>query len=107
MERLLLFRHVPTFPLVATLLFFRTPLKSPVPIDNQDDRTRFSKGTPVMIIRCLLFLLKHHLAICEGGIALVYLSLAILSRSHRPHAVAYAAAAILAIILAACAAVAG
>jgi hypothetical protein len=60
-----------------------------------------------MIIRCLMFLLKHHLAICEGGIALVYLALAILSWRHRSHAVAYATAAVLAIILAACAAFAG
>jgi len=55
-----------------------------------------------MIIICLTLLLKHHLAICEGGIALVHLALACLSWRHWPHLAAYAAASLLAIILVAC-----
>lgn len=57
-----------------------------------------------MIILLLIWFLNHHLPLCETGFALVYASLAILSRRDRAHAVAYGVAAGLAVVLAACAA---
>lgn len=59
-----------------------------------------------MIIPLLRWFLNHHLPICEAGIAMVYLALAILSWRHRAHSIAYAAASVVAIILATCAALA-
>jgi hypothetical protein len=59
-----------------------------------------------MIIALLVWLLHHHLPLCEAGFALVYGALSILSWRHRPHAVAYGTAAILAVALATCAALA-
>ena len=55
-----------------------------------------------MISFLLALLLNHPVPVCEGGLALVYLSLAILSRRNWTHAAAYAAGPILAMTLAAC-----
>ncbi len=54
-----------------------------------------------MIVFSRALLLKHPVPVCYGGLALVYLSLAILSRHNWTHAVAYGAGAALAITLAA------
>jgi len=59
-----------------------------------------------VIFLVLVWFLNHHLPLCEAGFALVYGSLAIVSWRHRCHAIAYATAAILAITLAACEALA-
>lgn len=52
----------------------------------------------------LIWLLNHHLPVCEAGFALVYASLAFLSRREPAHFAAYVAAALLAATLAVCAA---
>ena len=56
-----------------------------------------------MIIFLFALLLKYPVPVCEGGLALVYLSLAILSRHNWTHAIAYGIGAALAMTLAACA----
>jgi hypothetical protein len=58
-----------------------------------------------MIILFIALLPNHHMAICYGGFALVYASLAILQRRHPSHAIAYGGAAILASTVAVCEAV--
>jgi hypothetical protein len=56
-----------------------------------------------MMLLLLLWLLNHHLPLCELGFGLVYGTLAALFwRSSRAHALAYAGAMLLALMLAAC-----
>lgn len=59
-----------------------------------------------MTISLLTLLLNHPVAACYAGFALIDLSLAIRLRHDRWHAASYAAAALLAITLATCAALA-
>ena len=53
-----------------------------------------------MLIVIITLFLNYHLTICEGGLALVYLSLALLSLHDGRHAAAYAVATLLATLLA-------
>ena len=66
---------------------------------------RYERDVPVILF-LLIWFLNHHLPVIEAGFALVYGSLAIFSWRNRRHAIAYAAAAVLAITLATCAALA-
>jgi hypothetical protein len=59
-----------------------------------------------VIIPLFRWFLNHNQPVCEAGIAIVYLALAILSWRHPAHSIAYAAASALAITLATCAALA-
>ncbi len=60
-----------------------------------------------MTILLLTLFLTYHLPICEGGLAVVYCSLGVLSLRHKPHAAAYFLAALFAALLALGSALAG